>query len=144
MSLTLLVVIVVAGIAGVVAAVHLTGGSALARLADEAAALERFARDFPDLRVRSVHRTQGGDAAFLALDDGRVGVVAAVGGKFLTRVVAGSDLAGAPRASRATVAMRLRDFTWPGGIFSFADAEQAEAVTAMFAALRGSGLRETQ
>lgn len=136
MSLALLAVMVVVGVSGVVLLVHLTGGSKPARLAGEAAALARFAADYPDLDVRSVHLTAGRDAAFLALGDGRVGIVQAVGGKFLTRVVSGSDLAGAPRASGATIMLRIRDLTWPGGIFTFAADGDARTVEAMLAALR--------
>ena len=141
MSLALLVAMVVAGVSGVVLLVHLTGGGKPARLADEAAALARFALDFPDFDVRSVHLTREGDAAFLALGDGpmgaRVGIVQAVGGKFLTRVIAGRDLAGAPRAANATLMLRLGDFTWPGGMFTFAGPDEARAVEGLLLALRG-------
>lgn len=137
MSLGLLVAMVVVGVSGVVLIVHLTGGGAPARLAGEAAARERFAFDFPDPGVRSVHLTRAGEAAFLALEDGRVGIVQAVGGKFLTRLVAASDLAGAPRATDSTLALRLRDFTWPGGVFTFDGSSEARAVEALFLAMRG-------
>lgn len=142
MSLMLLVIVVVAGIAAVVAAVHLTGGSRRATLADEAAARRRFGEDFPDLGVRAVHLTRERNAAILVLEDGRIGIVQAVGGKFLTRKIAGADLAGAPRASSSAVSVRLRDFTWPGGVFAFAGQEEAKAVEALFAALHAAGARE--
>jgi len=135
MSLTLLVAMVVVGVSGVVLIVHLTGGSRPARLADETAARARFALDFPDLDVRAVHPTAEGDAAFLALGDGRVGIVQAVGSKFLTRVIAARDLAGAPRTTNATVMLRLRDFTWPGGVFTFAGAEEARRVEGLLLSL---------
>lgn len=137
MSLGLLVAMVVVGVSGVVLLVHLTGGSAPARLAGEAAARERFAFDFPDLGVRSVHLTRAGDAAFLALEDGRVGIVQAIGGKFLTRLVAAGDLAGPPRSTDSTLALRLKDFTWPGGIFTFDGSNETRAVEALLLALRG-------
>lgn len=131
MSLGLLVVMVVVGVSGVVLIVHLTGGSRRARLADEAAARARFGVDYPDLAIVAVHLTKEGDAAFLALNDGRVGIVAAIGDRFLTRLIATHDLAGAPRVSGATLALRLRDFTWPGGTFTFAGEEEAGAVAAL-------------
>ncbi|MCO5158223.1 MAG: hypothetical protein M9945_15985 [Aquamicrobium sp.] len=134
MSLGLLVAMVVIGVSGVVLLVHLTGGSRRARLADEAAARARFGVDYPDPAIVAVHLTQDGDAAFLALDDGRVGIVAAVGDRFLTRLVGAADLAGAPRVAGATLMLRLRDFTWPGGAFTFAAEGEARAVAALFAA----------
>lgn len=136
MSLMLLVVVVPVGIAAIVAAVHASGGSVAARIADERAARERFADDFPDLRVRAVRLAGDGAAAFLQLEDGRVGVVKAFGGKFLTRTIAAADLAGAPRASGLSVSLKLRDHTWRGGSFRFADDDEARAVEAMFSALR--------
>ncbi|RIK86898.1 MAG: hypothetical protein DCC69_06290 [Hyphomicrobiales bacterium] len=139
MSLTLLVVMVVVGVAGVVVAVHLTGGSVRARLADADAARSRFAVDFPDLDIARVHLTADGDAAFLALGDGRVGIVKAVGDRFLTRAVAGADLSGAPRATDSTLVLRLRDFTWPGGVFTFAGPDEARAVERLLAALHARG-----
>lgn len=84
--------------------------------------------------MSAVHLTRSRDAAFLALSDGRVGVVQAVGRNFLTRALAPGDLAGAPRAADAAVLVRFRDFTWPGGIFAFADAEEARAVAALLSA----------
>lgn len=142
MSLTLLVFIVVAGIAAVVIAVHMTGGSVRAELDGEEAARRRFAEDFPDLAPASVWLTRDRCAAIIGLEDGRVGIVRALGGKFLTRLVTAGDLVGAPRASDGTVCVRLRDFTWRGGVFRFADAEEARAVEAAFAALRKVALWE--
>lgn len=135
MSLTLLVIIVAVGIALVVMAVHVTGGSARAVL-DGDSAMRRFADDFPELRIRAVRITHDCHTAFLQLEDDRVGIVQAVGGKFLTRIVAAGDLAGVPRATDTAIAVRFRDLTWPGGRFNFANAEEARAVQTMFAALR--------
>ncbi|TYR31017.1 hypothetical protein FY036_16410 [Mesorhizobium microcysteis] len=142
MSLALLVIIVVVGIAAVVAAVHLTGGSAPARLSGEEAARTRFAVDYPEMMVGRVWLTREGDAAFLELENGHVGIVHAIGGKFLTRLVAASDLTSAPRASDSELLVRFRDFTWPGGIFGFADGQEAKAVETMFSALRKAALWE--
>lgn len=133
MSLGLLAVMVVFGVSGVVLLVHLTGGSRRARLEDEAAARARFAIDYPDLAIVAAYRTQDGDAAFLALEGGRAGIVAAVGDRFLTRIAGAHDLAGTPRVTGATLTLRLGDFTWPGGAFTFAGEGEARAVAALFA-----------
>lgn len=136
MNLTLLVAMVAVGVAGVVLLVHLTGGSQRARLDGEVAARARFGVDFPDPGIEAVHLTAASDAAFLALDDGRVGIVQAIGDRFLTRVVAAHDLAGTPRVAGTTLMLRLKDFTWPGGTFTFADEEAAGAVGRLLATLR--------
>lgn len=137
MGLELLVAMVVVGVSGVVLIVHLTGGSRRARLDDAAAARARFAVDFPDPGIMAVHLTKDGDAAFLALDDRRVGIVAAIGDRFLTRMVGTSDLADEPRVAGAVLTLHLRDFTWKGGSFTFAGEAEARAVQQLLAALRG-------
>lgn len=135
MNLVLLATVVAAGIVLVVIVVHLTGGTRRATFPDTKAAADRFALDFPDLRPSAVYLTQDGSCAFLELPNSRVGVVYAVGDKFLTRLIGNSDLAGAPRASAHTVSLRLRDFTWSGGDFVFADVLTAYAVEDLFSAL---------
>lgn len=142
MSLVVLAAFVVAGIGLVVAAVHLTGGSAVIGLDDDAAAVARFAQDFPEQHIGAVCRTRDGRTAFLRLDSGRVGIVQAVGGKFLTRIVSAAGVNGAPRARGAQVTIRFRDFTWPGGSFIFEHDEDARAVEAMFAGLRSRTIWE--
>lgn len=140
MPLPLLVVIVVVGIAAVVIAVHLTGGSRVSVLRDEAAARERFALDYPGIGVERVWLTADATAAVIETSDGRVGLVKALGGRFLTRLIGSADLAGPPRATGSRLALRLRDFTWPGAVFEFAQPEHALSVEAIFARQRSQGL----
>jgi hypothetical protein len=135
MNLVLLATVVAAGISLVVLVVHLTGGTRRAALTDAKAAAERFAIDYPELRPSAVYLTQDRSCAFLELPNSRVGVVHAVGDKFLTRLIARSDLAASPRASAHTVSLQLRDFTWNGGDFVFADVLTAYAVEDLFTAL---------
>lgn len=141
MGLTLLVILVVGGIAAIVLAVHLTGGSRTARLADAAQARARFAEDFPDHAVRAVRLAGDGETAFLALGDGRTGIVQAFGDRFLTRVLAARDIAGLEKPDAVTVSVRLRDFTWTGGRFRFADPADADAVFAALDGLRSAEMR---
>ncbi len=137
MGLGLLVAMVAVGVSGVVLIVHLTGGSRRARLDGDAMVRARFAQDFPDLAASAVYLTKEGDAAFLQLDDGRTGIVASIGDRFLTRVVGAADLAAAPRADGTVLHFRLRDFTWKGGAFTFAGEDEARAVRQLLAARRG-------
>ncbi len=131
MSLTLLVALVVIGITAIVVAVHLTGGTTTAVLDGADAAIERFAEDFPDFGVKQVWLAQNQSAAFLALDDGRVGIVAALGDKFLTRIAAAGDPEIRAEREGSTLRLRFDEFTWHGGPFEFASDEDAEAVAAL-------------
>ncbi|MBO6719876.1 MAG: hypothetical protein JJ913_18130 [Rhizobiaceae bacterium] len=134
MSLTLLVVMVVVGVAAIVVAVHLTGGSNNATLSDAQAAKARFASDFADIGVETVWLTEDGTAAFLALEDSRVGIVAGFGDRFLTRILTAAEAGGVPVVDGRTVTLRMNDFTWRGGTFVFADEDQARAVAGLFGA----------
>jgi type II secretory pathway pseudopilin PulG len=128
MSLPVLVAIVVFGIALSVAAVHFTGGSRKARLADAQQARDRFAQDYPDERATAVRLTSDGQSAFLEFGNGRLGIVQAIGDCFLTRLVAPDDVAVLAAADANTITLRLADFTWKGGRFTFADAADAKSV----------------
>ena len=129
MSLTLLVVMVVVGIGAIVIAVHLTGGTQTATLDDAEAAKRRFAADFADLAIRDVWLTADRHAAILALEDGRAGIVSALGDRFLTRIVGSGDAA--PVANGTTVSLGIDDFTWRGGTFTFASEREARAIAAL-------------
>lgn len=129
MSLPVLVVIVVVGIALSVAAVHFTGGTITATLATADQALARFAEDFPDEKPGTVRLTADRHAAFLELGSTRQGIVQSIGDCFLTRIVAPQDVLALTR-ERKVLSLRLNDFTWKGGRFAFADEADALAVAA--------------
>ncbi|WP_187971110.1 hypothetical protein [Aquibium microcysteis] len=133
MSLPVLVILVVVGIAAIVLAVHLTGGTRTAVLADEAAARARFAVDHPREQPAGVRLTLSRDAAFLDLDGSRTGIVQSFGGHFLTRVVSAADVARLERVASASLVIVTSDFTWRGGRFDFASAADADAVAARLA-----------
>lgn len=128
MSLPILVAMVVIGITAAVLAVHLTGGSAKARLAGPDQARRRFAEDFPDEKVLAVRLTSDDETAFLELGNERLGIVQVFGDKFLTRIVSPKDVARIDAPGPAVVSIRLRDFTWGGGEFRFDDEDAASAV----------------
>lgn len=134
MSLPLLVAMVAVGIGAIVAAIHFTGGTRRARLDGAEQAAERFREDFPEEQVGEVRLTASGDAAFLELGGGRLGLVQSFGDRFLTRVIAPADVVACHRIGDATVSLRLGDFTLSGGIYAFADPRDAEAVAARLGA----------
>ncbi|MGX5801938.1 hypothetical protein ACWGS9_11905 [Bradyrhizobium sp. Arg314] len=129
MSLPVLVVLVVFGIALSVAAVHFTGGTTTATLATADQALARFAEDFPDEKPGVVRLTADNQAAFLELGPQRCGIVQSIGDCFLTRIVTPHDILALAREGDV-VSLKLNDFTWKGGRFVFADEAGAVAVAA--------------
>lgn len=128
MSLPILAAMVAIGVTAILMAVHLTGGSVKARLAGPDQAQNRFAEDFPDEKVAAVHISGDAGTAFLELELGRTGIVQAFGDKFLTRIVSPNDITRIETTRPATITLRLRDFTWGGGEFRFADDATAGAV----------------
>jgi hypothetical protein len=133
MSLPVLVAMVVVGIVAIVLAVHLTGGTRQSRLADADAARERFALDFPRERAVRILVTASGHAAFLDLGGERTGIVASLGGHFLTRVVTPADILRVDRPRPDRLEITTADFSWRGGEFVFATPEEAHTVAARLA-----------
>ncbi|WP_027061169.1 hypothetical protein [Mesorhizobium loti] len=142
MSLPLLVAIVALGIALSVAAVHFTGGSKTATLADRDQALSRFAEDYPDEMAATVRLTADARTAFLDLGRGRVGIVHSVGDCFLTRVVTAADVSASNSDETNTILLRLADFSWKGGRFRFANAGDAQALLKALEARHSDAARE--
>ena len=127
MSLPVLVLIVVAGIALVVAAVHFTGGSALARIGDERQAVDRFNADFPEDEIEQVWRAEDGMTVVLSFRGG-AGIVRAVGDKLITRRIPG-HAASVSRQGRG-LTIKLDERIWRGCVMTFpveADAVACEA-----------------
>ncbi|WP_095199912.1 hypothetical protein [Mesorhizobium carmichaelinearum] len=142
MSLPVLVAIVVLGIALSVAAVHFTGGSKTATLPSPDQALRRFAEDYPDEMVATVCLTVDAKTAFLDLGRGRIGIVHSIGDCFLTRIVTADDTKVSSADEANTILVRLRDFTWKGGRFRFANAGDAQAVLKALQARHSDAARE--
>ncbi|SMH48907.1 hypothetical protein [Mesorhizobium australicum] len=130
MSLPVLAALVVVGVGLIVTLIHLTGGSRKASLVSADAARARFALDYPNVEVRAVHLTTDRCSAFLETADGRIGLVHAMGAKFLTRLVAPEDVASLRRSGEASLLVRFSDFTFPGAVFEFESAEVADRVAA--------------
>lgn len=139
MSLPVLVALVVFGIALSVAAVHFTGGTRTATLADADQASSRFAEDFPDETATAIRLTKDGRTAFLDLERGRAGIVHSIGDCFLTRIITASDIAALDVDDSGAILLKLADFTWKGGRFAFADRADAETIAATLG-LRNPGL----
>ncbi|BCG72960.1 hypothetical protein MesoLj113a_41180 [Mesorhizobium sp. 113-1-2] len=142
MSLPVLVAIVVLGITLSVAAVHFTGGSKTATLANTDQAVRRFAEDFPDELAGAIHLTADAKTAFLELGRGRIGIVHSIGDCFLTRIVTAADVSVSNSDETNTILVRLTDFTWKGGRFRFANAGDAQALLNALEARQSDATRE--
>ncbi|TIV66005.1 MAG: hypothetical protein E5V86_10005 [Mesorhizobium sp.] len=73
--------------------------------------------------------TADNHAAFLDLGPQRCGIVQSIGDCFLTRIVTPNDILALAGEGNA-VSLRLKDFTWKGGRFAFANEADARAVAA--------------
>ncbi|MBX3574903.1 MAG: hypothetical protein KF694_21345 [Mesorhizobium sp.] len=140
MSLPVLAALVVIGVGMIVAAIHFTGGSRGASLATPDAARSRFAIDFPSLTIGRTHVTIDRRSAFLEVAEGRVGLVHAVGAKFLTRLYGPADVTSLRRSGESAVLIRFSDFTFPGARFEFENSADADRVAHILAD-PGSGRR---
>lgn len=133
MPLTVLVAVVTGGVALIVLLVHLTGGSKGAEIESEETAFARFAIDYPEAKpVRCIVSSDRRDAV-LELADGHVGLVHAIGSKYLTRLVNRGEMAARPGADSAGVDLSTGDITWPRAKMHFADSATARTVAGMFA-----------
>jgi len=126
MSLEILVAMVVAGLAIAIGAVYLAGLSKPARLADAGQAKARFALDYPREVVADCRLTAARDAAFLRLESGRIGVVAAFGAKFVTRLVESQQVQVGERNDELD--LEMGDFTFPHPRVRFAKSNDTALV----------------
>ena len=126
MSLEILAAMVVAGLAIAIGAVYLAGLSKPARLADAGQAKSRFALDYPCETAADCRLTAARDAAFLRLESGRIGIVAAFGAKFVTRLIEPPQMRIGERSDELD--LEMGDFTFPHPRMRFAKANDAALV----------------
>ena len=129
MSLQILVPLVVVGVSLVVLAVYWLGLSRPARLGGEGQALERYGFDFPGANFDQVLITADRQAALL-IGKAEVGLVEALGSKFITRRLAANTVIKVERNSDLEVAVGFADFTHGRAHYRFADLATADAAQA--------------
>ncbi len=88
MSLWVTFIIVAAGIAGIIALVHITGGSARAQLDSKAEVLEMWNRQFPDHPAQGALLEPSAFAALIDLENNGTGLLWAMGDGVVGRVLA--------------------------------------------------------
>jgi hypothetical protein len=128
MPLELLAGMVVVGLALVIGAVHLSGLSKAARITGPDAAIARFLLDFPDEKPGEAIVSADGKDAFIALDGNRVGMVHAIGDRYLTRILRAGMVRSVSASGNGEVELRLADFTLPRERGRFGTAGDAERV----------------
>jgi hypothetical protein len=128
MPLELLAGMVVIGLALVIGAVHLSGLSKAARISGPDAAIARFLVDFPDEKPGEAVLSADGKDAFIALQGNRVGMVHAIGDRYLTRILRAGTVRAVAASGDGLLELRLADFTLPRERARFAAAGDASRV----------------
>jgi hypothetical protein len=128
MPLELLAGMVVVGLALVIGAVHFSGLSKAARISGPDAAIARFLVDFPDEKPGEALVSADGKDAFIALAGNRVGMVHAIGDRYLTRILRAGMVRAVAASGDGVLELRLADFTLPRERARFATAGQASRV----------------
>ena len=131
MPLTLLAVLVVAGLALAIGAVHFAGLSKPARLSHPAEAVAALLADYPDEKPEEPLVDADGLTAIMPLGEGRVGLVRCMGSRMVTRILTARDVPDAPTHRDGLVELRLRDFTMPRLVSRFDDEGKARRVAEM-------------
>ncbi len=129
MPLEFLAIMVAIGLALVIGAVHLSGLSRPARLADVDQARARFLLDYPDETVGEIVLGKDGNAAFISLSQGRIGLVHAMGDRFVTRILERRVVRAVERDGGEAVVLKLDDFTLPRERAVFSSAADAAKVS---------------
>ena len=126
MPLELLAIMVVLGLAIAIGAVHFSGLSHAALIEGQVQAESRFAEDFPDSTIKDCLITSDKRSAFLQLEGRAVGLVTAMGDRYITRRVDAAVLAGVELQGEAGLALHFHDFTYPAGSYAFAGKGERE------------------
>lgn len=101
------------GIGAVVGLTVVLGGSRPARLSRVEAALDLMRRDHDGFPCRDAELTVDGSAALLRSEAGTVGLVFAMGGNFVTRLLVPGDVRAASVEAGSLLRVTLTDFGAP-------------------------------
>ena len=113
MNPLLIVAVAPLAVAGLIYLVYLLGGSQRATLANEAEALARFQKDYPEWTGTDVRLSDDRHIALLPTSDAdQIGLVFAVGDVFVARLVAIDDIELTDDAAKPAI-IHFHDFTAP-------------------------------
>ena len=121
MPLEIFALITPLGIALIVLIIRYSGLSKTARIKDGQNAIDIFRRDFAGENVADVTTISSDQrAAFIEMDhSGQLGLVEAVGDRFITRLLGSKDIASIQQDGENSLSIRFRDFTHPKGHYQF-------------------------
>ncbi|HSO48521.1 MAG TPA: hypothetical protein VLQ68_11385 [Rhizobiaceae bacterium] len=129
MPLEFLAIMVAIGLALVIGAVHFSGLSRPARLADADQARARFLLDYPDEAIGEIVLGRDGNAAFISLSAGRIGLVHAMGDRFVTRILERRVVRAVEPDGSGALVLKLDDFTLPKERAVFTNSADAAKVS---------------
>ena len=122
MPLQFLIPLIIIGLVLVIAAVHLSGGSAKAGTLDQATAKAKFLEDYHDDTVGHVIMDQHGSTAVLILENTTdIGLVRLIGQHSLTRRIPRDKLHLYIKED-GTLTLKFKDFTLPAQEFNVSKA----------------------
>lgn len=125
MTLEILALMVVAGVAAVVAAVRFSGLSRPSRIADLEHAKSIFAEFFPDEAVLDHLIARDAMAVFLRLEHDRTGLVSSFGSRYVCRIFAPGEARVVRLEEGGLISLRFPDFGFPRGDYRFDSISQA-------------------
>ncbi|GIL00718.1 MAG: hypothetical protein BroJett030_06170 [Alphaproteobacteria bacterium] len=129
MPLEVLVVMVVVGIAIVIAAVAFSGLSRGARIDSEGQIRRRLSDDFPEVVLRDGLITSDRRTAFFRCGDGRVAIATALGSRFVTRLIDARQVRRLELGEAGEATLELRDFTLARMRLGFDEAAEARRLS---------------
>ncbi len=129
MPLEFLAIMVAFGLALVIGAVHFSGLSRPARLANAGQARARFLLDYPDETIGDIVLGKDGKAAFISLTGRRIGLVHAIGDRFVTRILERRVVRAIEHEGGEALVLKLDDFTLPKERAVFSNAADAAKVS---------------
>ena len=129
MPLTILVPMILLGLAMVAIAMRLLGLSKSASISAISDAIRLLQTDYPQAVVEEAILASDGRAAILKLEDGTTGLVEAMGDRFVTRILSVDDVQAVQRVDDCSLMLRLADFTLPVVPLKFAEPKAALKAT---------------
>ena len=131
MPLYIFLAAALAGCGLIAAYAHWLGRSARRRLTDAEEARQAFETACPDHEVHEVLISGDGHAALVTLKEGGVGLVYAMGGKWMARDLPAGSAKSLKRLDKNRLRLMLGDYTMPRFTFALSNDTEVERWTAL-------------
>lgn len=126
MPLPIFIAVGLTACAVIAAYAHWLGRSARQGFADAGEALRLFQAACPDLAAREAHPAGDGHAALVTLENGDVGLLYAMGSKWMARDLPAGSVKALKRLSDNRLRLILADYTMPRLTIALADERERE------------------